>query len=210
MVARQEASTRGTTLVGNKKSMKILNYSLLLPLVVACGINATVAVAQDSCERVNAYWNTNLDRLNENLNDCGLQTWQKCSQAAAIHYDLNFGSLGQRAEACGFQMPEVPGGDFTRAEANDGTQCLTARDELRRVFEIRALARLSCAAARIGGDNQEWLDAQCTKHRSQMVNYHYPFRKVVQQCEIDYNPLIASLNPNLLLKEQTILSGRDD
>ena len=94
MVARQEASTRGTTLVGNKKSMKILNYSLLLPLVVACGINATVAVAQDSCERVNAYWNTNLDRLNENLNDCGLQTWQKCSQAAAIHYDLNFGSLG--------------------------------------------------------------------------------------------------------------------
>jgi len=188
--------------------MKILKYSLL-PLMLACSMTATVG-AQDSCGRVDAYWNTNLDRLHENLNDCGLQTWQKCSQAAAIHYDLNSGSLGQRAHACGLQKPEVPGGDFTRGEKNDSTQCLTAREELRKVFEIRALARLACAAARIGGDNQEWLDAQCTHHRSQMVNYHFPFRKVVQQCNIDYNPLIASLNPKLLSEEQSLISSRDD
>jgi len=189
--------------------MKTVKTSLLLVLL-ACGMTTTLAWAGDSCDRVDAYWNTNLDRLNENLNDCGLQTWQKCSQAAAIHYDLNTGSLAQRAHSCGLQKPSVPGGDFTISTASDSSQCLTARDELRRVFEIRALARLACAAARIGGEDQEWLDAQCTYHRSQMVNYHFPFREVVQQCNIDYNPLIASLNPGLLSSEQSLLSGRDD
>lgn len=188
--------------------MKTLKFALI-PLLFVCGIYATTVSAQESCERVDAYWNTNLDRLNENLNDCGLQTWQKCSQAAAIHYDLNTGSLAQRAQACGLQKPAVPGGDFTESEASDSSQCLTAREELRSVFEKRALARLACAAARIGGDDQEWLDAQCTFHRSQMANYHFPFRNVVQQCNIDYNPLIASLSPRLLASEQRLLSGRD-
>lgn len=188
--------------------MKTLKYALV-PLFLACGMNAAVVSAQGSCERVDAYWNTNLDRLNENLNDCGLNTWQKCSQAAAIHYDLNTGSLAQRADACGLQKPEVPGGDFTESEEHDSRQCLTAREELRRVFEIRALARLACAAARSGGENQEWLDAQCTLHRSQMVNYHYPFRDVVQQCNIDYNQQIASLSPKLLFKERRLLSNKD-
>ena len=187
--------------------MKTLKYALLT-LVLLC--SASLVGAQDSCERVDAYWNTNLDRLNENLNDCGLQTWQKCSQAAAIHYDLNTGSLAQRAQACGLQKPEVPGGDFTKSEDNDTKQCLSAREELRRVFEIRALARLACAAARIGGEDQEWLDAQCTYHRSQMVNYHFPFRNVVEQCDIEYNPLIASLTPGLHARQQNLLSGRSD
>lgn len=184
--------------------MKSFKYALL-PLLVACGLHTTQVLA-DSCERVDAYWNTNLDRLNENLNDCGLQTWQKCSQAAAIHYDLNTGSLAQRAQQCGLQKPEVPGGDFTDSRQGDSTQCSSARDELRRVFEIRALARLACAAARAGGEDQEWLDAQCSFHRSQMVNYHFPFRNVVEQCNIDYNPLIASVNPGLLAKERALLS----
>lgn len=189
--------------------MTTVKHSLLL-LILTCSLASSIALASDSCARVDAYWNTNLDRLNENLNDCGLSTWQKCSQAAAIHYDLNTGSLAQRALACGLQKPVVPGGDFTKSTASDSSQCLTARSELRRVFEVRALARLACAAARIGGEDQQWLDAQCSYHRSQMVNYHFPFRDVVQQCNIDYNPLIASLNPGLLYREQNLLSGRSD
>ena len=42
-----------------------------------------------------------------------------------------------------------------------------------------------------------------------MVNYHFPFRDVVQQCNIDYNPQIASLSPKLLTREQNLFSGRD-
>ena len=42
-----------------------------------------------------------------------------------------------------------------------------------------------------------------------MVNYHYPFRDVVQQCKIDYNQQIASLSPKLLLKERKLLNGKD-
>lgn len=152
---------------------------------------SVASLAEQSCGRVNAYWETNLTKLAENLSECSSFAWHKCSQAAAIFYDLNTGSLAKRAEGCGLSKPEVPGKDYTTAASTDTQQCVVARDSLKQVFENRAQARLACAAARAGGDDQEWLDAQCTFHRSRMANYHAPFRSMAQICEIDYQRVIA-------------------
>jgi len=116
------------------------------------------------------------------------------SQAAAIHYDLIAGSLGQRAASCGLATEAVPGRDYTQAQATDSQRCSTARDDLREIFETRALARMACAAARAGGDDQEFLDSQCKLYRSQMSNYHLSFRSVAQQCDVDYKQLVATLD----------------
>ena len=83
--------------------------------------------------------------------------------------------------------------DSTETESTDSHSCTSARDDLREVFETRALARMACAAAREGGDDQEWLDSQCTLFRSQMASYHLPFRNLVQSCSVDYQELVATL-----------------
>ena len=167
--------------------------TLLAAALTSCLVLANVAQA-DSCGRVNAYWQSNMVSLVQNINECGKSSWQKCSQAAAIHYDLIAGSLGQRAQKCGLATPAVPGVDYTEANISDNGQCLTARDDLREAFENRALARLACAAAREGGSDQEWLDSQCKLYRSRMSNYHLPFRTVVQHCEIGYEQQVATLD----------------
>ncbi len=164
-----------------------------LAAVLACFTFVNTAAA-DNCGRVTAYWHTNMQSLVENINGCDSFAWQKCSQAAAIHYDLLLGSLGQRVESCGFAKPSVPGWDYTEPQATDTNSCLTARDDLREIFETRAMARLACAAAREGGDDQDWLDSQCKMYRSLMTNYHLPFRSVVQHCELDYEQLVATLD----------------
>lgn len=145
----------------------------------------------NQCHRVDAYWETNVSKLVENLSECDTSSWQKCSQAAAIHYDLNNGSLHQRAQACGLAKPLTPGFDFTSYQETDSEKCMQDRDELRAAYEIRAQARIACAEARAGGDNQEWLDSQCAYYRSQMANYHTPFKNMAQSCQINYRELLA-------------------
>ncbi len=162
-------------------------------LALCLGVSAANVAVADNCHRVNAYWHTNMQNLVENINACDENSWQKCSQAAAIHYDLIEGSLGQRAAACGLQTPEVPGRDYTAPQSADSQRCLTARTELRDIFETRALARMACAAARQGGDDQEWLDAQCKLYRSQMTNYHLSFRSVTRHCAVDHDQMVATL-----------------
>ena len=167
-----------------------------ISLCVALGISSaiigvTVAHADPACHRVNAYWETNLNKLAENLSECDQDSWQKCSQAAAIHYDLNAGSLFQRAQTCGLAKPEAPGIDFTAYQDTDSQQCMHDRDTLRDAYEIRAQARIACAAARAGGDNQEWLDSQCEYHRSKMSNYHLPFHNMSQSCQVNYRQMLA-------------------
>jgi len=157
------------------------------------GFALTGTAIAENCGRVSAYWLTNMQSLKQNISECDSHSWQKCSQAAAIHYDLMEGSLGQRAQSCGLPTPEVPGYDYTIPQASDGQSCLVARDNLRQIFEVRALARLACAAAREGGAQQQWLNEQCTMYRSQMSNYHLPFRSVVQHCSLDYEQLVATL-----------------
>lgn len=164
-----------------------------LALVFSVGATFSAAAVANQCELVNAYWHTNMQSLLENINGCDQAAWQKCSQAAAIHYDLMEGSLGQRAAQCGLETPDVPGRDYTETESTDSHSCTSARDDLREVFETRALARMACAAAREGGDDQEWLDSQCTLFRSQMASYHLPFRNLVQSCSVDYQELVATL-----------------
>ena len=155
-------------------------------------INTAAAPSNASCKRVDAYWNTNLSTLKDNISGCTVDgLWHKCSQAAAIHYDLENGSLGQRARSCGLLKPVVPGDDFTTPTSNDSRNCKTARYQLRSAFENRALARLACAAARIGGDNQSVLDAKCIEYRARLTNYHMPFRSVAEHCEIDYSQTYA-------------------
>ncbi len=157
----------------------------------------TTAYADASCVRVDAYWDTNVEKLIENTGDCDASQWHKCSQAAAIYYDLSKGSLAQRARACDLEKSreQLPGLDYTEATDDDNQQCLNARENLRRVFSDRAQARLACAAAREGGENQEWLDAQCTLHRSRMNNYHAPFRTLEYHCELQYNQKLAHATP---------------
>ena len=161
-------------------------------LVAVLALFSTHALAEN-CSKVNAYWHTNMKSLVQNISECDKFAWQKCSQAAAIHYDLIAGSLGQRAERCGMATPNVPGWDYTAPQATDNRSCLTARENLREVFETRALARLACAAAREGGDDQDWLNSQCSLYRSRMGNYHLPFRTLVQSCEVDHRQLVATL-----------------
>lgn len=161
-------------------------------LIIACAMfAATGANADQNCNRVDAYWATNFSKLVQNLRDCDTRNWQKCSQAAAIHYDLNTGSLHQRARACGLSKPTAPGIDFTSYLETDSAQCMSDRDTLRHAFEVRAQARIACAAARVGGDDQEWLNAQCSYYRSQMANYHTPFHKMSQSCRINYREVLA-------------------
>lgn len=161
-------------------------------LILSAGpLVTTAALADQSCSRVDAYWETNFTKLAENLSECNFQSWQKCSQAAAIHYDLNTGSLFHRAQVCGLAKPEAPGADYLSYQSSDSQQCMTARDNLRKVFEDRAQARLACAAARAGGDDQEWLDSQCALYRSKMANYHIPFRAMTQSCEVNYHETVA-------------------
>ena len=172
-------------LPGRKHAMAVV-----LTLGLTLGNNAVA----ENCGRVSAYWQTNLKSLVENITSCDPSRWQSCSQAAAIHYDLMHGSLGQRATRCNLQTATVPGHDYTEPQRADTRRCLTARKDLRNIFEIRALARMACAAAREGGDNQQWLDSQCTTYRSQMSNYHLSFRTVAQHCEVDYEQKVATLD----------------
>jgi len=169
-----------------KYSAKIVAKSGIVVLFCAGSV-----IAEPACSRVDAYWQTNFNKLVENLNECDSNRWHKCSQAAAIHYDLHSGSLAQRAEACGLSKPQIPGSSYINPTEADSQQCLKARDVLRDVFENRALARLSCAAARQGGIDQEWLDAQCALHRSQMANYHAPFRSMAKHCRLNYSEIVA-------------------
>lgn len=180
------AQTARSTQRHGKKHVQAI--SLVIGLMLA---NSALA---ENCGRVNAYWHTNMQSLVENINGCDSSSWQKCSQAAAIHYDLISGSLGQRAQSCGLSTPAVPGRDYTDPTATDTQRCLNARNNLRDIFETRALARLACAAAREGGNDQEWLDSQCKLFRSQMSNYHLSFRSVAQHCELDYEQLVATLD----------------
>jgi hypothetical protein len=149
------------------------------------------AYADPNCHRVDAYWETNFSNLVENLSECDKKSWQKCSQAAAIHYDLNSGSLFQRAQACGLIKPLAPGIDFTSYQDTDSQECMQDRDTLRAAYEIRAQARIACAAARAGGADQQWLDSQCSYYRSQMANYHTPFRNMALSCRINYREVLA-------------------
>ncbi|OED40717.1 hypothetical protein AB833_11720 [Chromatiales bacterium (ex Bugula neritina AB1)] len=167
--------------------------SLCAIVLVLCGSIPTSAYADSSCTRLGAYWHTNLAKLVENTGDCNASAWHKCSQAAAIHYDLTKGSLAQRARNCGYDISApLPGHNYMKATENDTQQCLNAREALRRVFADRAQARLACAAAREGGDNQEWLDAQCKMHRGKMANYHAPFRVLEAQCKVAYKQTLAN------------------
>ena len=175
-----------------KRTLHHVKAALLVTLTV--GILASTSAIADNCGRVNAYWHTNMKSLLENISECDTFAWQKCSQAAAIHYDLIEGSLGQRAETCGLQTPTVPGWDYTKPQATDTNSCTVAREDLRKTFENRALARLACAAAREGGADQEFLDSQCTLYRSRMANYHLPFRTVVQHCQVDYKERLAAID----------------
>ena len=168
--------------------------NIALAAVLSCGALFSANAIAENCGRVNAYWHTNMQSLVENISGCDSNAWQKCSQAAAIHFDLREGSLGQRAEQCGLTTPAVPGWDYTAPQAADSNSCLTARENLREIFETRALARMACAAAREGGDDQEWLDSQCALFRSQMSNYHLPFRTLVQSCAVDYQEVVATLS----------------
>lgn len=172
-------------------SPQTLSGVLCAVLLTLTSLITSSVHANQSCSRVDAYWETNLTKLRENLRECDFQHWQKCSQAAAIHYDLNTGSLFHRAKVCGLAKPGTPGADYTDHKESDSKQCLAARDTLRKVFEDRAQARLACAAARAGGEDQEWLDSQCTFYRSRMANYHMPFRSMTQSCEVNYNETIA-------------------
>lgn len=130
--------------------------------------------------------------LLDNMSGCTVGgLWHKCSQAAAIHYDLAAGSLGQRARSCGLQKPIVPGDDFTTPTKTDNGSCRNARDELLSAFENRAMARLACAAARVGGADQAVLDAKCIELRSRLSSYHAPFRSVAKHCQIDYERTYA-------------------
>lgn len=160
-------------------------------LLLATTLGTAVVYADQSCSRVDAYWETNLTKLVENISECNFRSWQKCSQAAAIHYDLNIGSLFHRAQDCGLGKPETPDADYITHQDSDTQQCTAARDALRKVFEDRAQARLACAAARAGGDDQEWLDSQCTLYRSRMANYHTPFHELTQSCGIDHQETVA-------------------
>ena len=160
-------------------------------LLLAASMSAALVYADQSCSRVDAYWETNLTKLVENMSECTFQNWQKCSQAAAIHYDLNIGSLFHRAQDCGLSKPETPDADYITHQDTDSKQCLAARDTLRKVFENRAQARLACSAARAGGEDQEWLDSQCTLFRARMANYHTPFHKLAQSCGIDEQETVA-------------------
>lgn len=175
------------TMISPRSLLKACSALLLLGTTMV----AAAVYADQSCSRVDAYWETNLTKLVENLSECNFQSWHKCSQAAAINYDLNAGSLFHRAKDCGLAKPEAPGADYLSHQASDTQQCTTARDTLRKVFEDRAQARLACAAARAGGQDQEWLDSQCTHYRSKMANYHLPFRAMTQSCEIDYHETVA-------------------
>ncbi len=174
----------------SKTSLQAASLCAALGIATAF-IGASVAYADPSCHRVDAYWETNLSKLAENLSECDNKSWQKCSQAAAIHYDLNSGSLFLRAQACGLAKPEAPGVDFTAYQETDSQQCMNDRDVLRDAYEIRAQARIACAAARAGGDNQESLDAECSYFRSQMSNYHLPFHNMTQSCEVNYRRVLA-------------------
>ncbi len=191
--ARAAISTDGPT-TGGPTGSTARPTAKLQALALFFGITLANSAIAENCGRVSAYWNTNMQDLVANISDCDQSAWQKCSQAAAIHYDLRFGSLGQRAESCGWSTASVPGRDYTAPQATDTQHCLSARDDLKDVFETRALARLACAAAREGGDDQEWLDSQCKLYRSQMSNYHLSFRTVAQHCEIDYEQLVATLD----------------
>ncbi len=171
-----------------QRLLVVLANSVLAVLILSV---SALSHAEPVCGRVNAYWETNMAKLAENLSECSSFRWHKCSQAAAIYYDLKAGSLAKRAHACGLNTPVVPGSDYTQVTSSDSRQCALARDSLREVFENRAQARLACAAARTGGDNQQWLDAQCKLHRSRMANYHNPFRSMARSCEIDYKRIIA-------------------
>lgn len=162
-------------------------------LALVSGLTLANSAMAENCTRVHAYWTTNMQSLVDNISGCDTTSWQKCSQAAAIHYDLIEGSLGQRAATCGIATNDVPGRDYSKPLATDSQRCLTARSDLREIFEMRALARLACAEARAGGDDQEWLDSQCKLYRSQMANYHLSFRSVAQHCEVDYEQLVATL-----------------
>jgi len=166
-----------------------------LALLAAClTLSVSSIVKAEDCSRVSAYWYTNMVSLVENITECDTFAWQKCSQAAAIHYDLVAGSLAQRADSCGLNPPDVPGWDYTEPQAADTGMCLTARGDLRETFDTRAMARMACAAAREGGDDQEWLNSQCEMYRSQMGNYHLKFREVANHCELDHEQLVATLD----------------
>ena len=179
---------------GFAKAAVIKGLGMRHALAVVFGLSIAGSAIAENCGRVNAYWNTNMASLVENISGCDSNAWQKCSQAAAIHNDLISGSLGQRAAHCGLSTPTVPGHDYTEAQSADTQSCSVARGELRNIFETRALARLACATARAGGDDQEWLDSQCKLYRSQMSNYHLAFRSVAQHCEIDYEQQVAKLD----------------
>jgi len=166
---------------------------LLPAAALAIGLLTSAAALAENCGRVNSYWHTNMQSLVENINGCDLTSWQNCSQAAAIHFDLMEGSLGQRAQRCGLNTPAVPGTDYTDPLGSDSGSCIDARQSLRQIFENRALARLACAAAREGGDDQEWLNSQCEYYRSKMGNYHLQFRSVVQHCDINNEQIVAAL-----------------
>lgn len=159
--------------------------------VAAALIVSSVAYADPHCHRVDAYWNTNVSKLVENINECDKKSWQNCSQAAAIHYDLKAGSLFQRAKACGLTKSIPQAFDVTSHKDTDSTKCMHDRDTLRATYEVRSQARIACANARAGGDNQEWLDSQCAYFRSQMANYHTPFRNMAQSCQINYREVLA-------------------
>jgi len=193
--SRSSATTSknlGTTTVSRRLRELVGVNARAVALIL--GLTVTSTAIAENCGRVNAYWHTNMQSLVENIGSCDSSSWQSCSQAAAIHYDLMFGSLGQRATSCGLQTPAVPGRDYTEPQATDTRSCLSARNDLKDIFETRALARLACAAAREGGDDQEWLDSQCKMYRSQMSNYHLSFRSVAQHCELDYEQLVATLD----------------
>lgn len=154
-------------------------------------IALSTAQADPQCHRVDAYWNTNVSKLVENINGCDKKSWQNCSQAAAIHYDLKAGSLFQRAMACGLSKSIPQEFDVTSHQDTDSKKCMNDRDKLRATYEMRSQARIACAKARAGGYNQEWLDSQCAYFRSQMANYHLPFRTMVKSCQMNYREVMA-------------------
>jgi len=160
---------------------------LLAAVAFAVCVSATAGQSGQSCQRVDAYWNTNFHKLKANISGCEQdKLWHKCSQAAAIHYDLGKGSLGQRARSCGLAKPSLPGSNHTTPGSSDSRSCKAARKDLQSAFENRAMARLACAAARNGGSNQAKLDAACIKFRARITSFHAPFRSVAKHCELNF------------------------
>jgi len=114
-----------------KRSGQRLGKNSVAAITLTLGLCLANNAIAENCGHVSAYWQTNMKSLVESISSCDASKWQSCSQAAAIHYDLIYGSLGQRAHSCNLQTSAVPGKDYTKPQSTDTRRCLHARGNLR-------------------------------------------------------------------------------